>query len=117
MSLRHGVHTVTVRPTVKTMGPRGELVASLGEPVEYSVNVQPVSSSEAESLGMQVSTLYRVKYFPQAHGGVPWVGGAYSRITWNGREFDQQGEAMVSSMSPRTGHVKILMAARSSAVK
>lgn len=117
MSLRKGRHKVTVRQAVESTNSRGAIVQSWGEPVEYSVNVQPVSTAEAESLGLTVNTVYRLKYWPNEHGGVPWVGGAYSRITWDGREFDQQGEAMVSSMSPRTGHVKVLMSARGSEVK
>ena len=123
--LRRGVHTVTVRPMVETVGARGGVVQSLGDPVEVQVNVQPVSTSEVESLssalgtvkGLSVGATYRVKYFPREHGGVPWPGGAYSRITWQGREYDQQGEGLVSSMSSVTGHVKVIMTARSSAVK
>lgn len=116
MTLRKGKHVVSVRPAAATVNSRGAIVQTWGEPFEYSVNVQPLSSSEVEDLGLKVPTAYRVKYWPGEHGGMPWFGGAYSRITWNGREFDQQGEAMLSSMSPRTGHVKVIMTARSSGV-
>lgn len=116
MNLRRGVHTVQVQES-KTEYVDGRKKSTLGQPTTYRVNVQPVSTAEREALGLSVDTVYRVKYWPQLHGNIPWVGGAYSRITWNGREFDQHGEALLSSMSPRTGHVKILMTARTSEVK
>ncbi|WP_346843738.1 hypothetical protein [uncultured Rothia sp.] len=118
MSLRKGRHVVTVQPMHEdTYGSRGAVVQRLGAPVPYQVNVQPLSSSEIEEIGLKVATAYRVKYWPQEHGGVPWAGGPYSRITWDGREFDQQGEAMLSSMSDVTGHVRVVMTARGTEVK
>lgn len=117
MTLRKGKHVVSVRTAVETVDDRGAIVQTWGRPVEYSVNVQPLSSSEVEAFGLKVSTAYRVKYWPQEHGGKQWVGGAYSRISWDRREYDQQGEAMLSSMSPRTGHVTVIMTARTSGVR
>lgn len=115
--LTRGVHTVTVTPRIETIGPRGAIVQSFGQPQKFQCNVKPASTDEREAVGVTVETVYRIKYFPQAHGGKPWAGGTYSRITWDGREFEQIGEGLISSRSPRTGHVKILMKARSSTVK
>lgn len=117
MSLRKGKHLVTVRPAYEEVSDRGLLVQRWGVAETYHVNVQPVSTVEAESLGLSVTTTYRIKYWPQAHGGKPWIGGAYSRIIWEGNEYDQQGDPMVSVMSPVTGHVKVFMTARASQVK
>lgn len=117
MTLRNGKHTVTVSTATTVQGNRGQLVQQWSEGQTFQVNVQPLSSTEREAIGLAVETVYRIKYFPQQHGGKPWPGGAYTRITWNGREYDQLGEATISSMSERTGHTKILMRARSSEVK
>lgn len=114
--LRRGKHIVTVRTAETKLGPRGQIVEEWHDAGTFRANIQPVSSSEREAIGVNVETVYRLLYFPQVHGS-PWPGGAYSRITWNGREYDQLGEAMLSSMSSRTGHVRILMKARGSGVK
>lgn len=117
MSLRKGRHTVSVRPAFTEVTDRGALVQRWAEPEAFQVNVQPVSTAEAEALGLTVATVYRIKYWPQEHDGKPWAGGPYSRITWNGREYDQQGDPMESSMSATTGHTKVLMTARASEVR
>ena len=48
---------------------------------------------------------------------LPWPGGPHSRVTWEGREFDQQGPARRSTRSPRTAHVEVTLTARSQEVK
>lgn len=115
--LTAGVHTVDVVTRREVMTDRGPVVQEDGIPVTYKVNVQPVSTAEREALGVGVSTVYRIKYFPQAHGGKPWSGGPYSKIIWNGGTYEQLGDPLISSMSPRTGHVKVLMAAQQSEVR
>lgn len=116
-TLRKGKHTVAVQAMEEEITSRGLVVQKPGAVVTLSVNVQPLQSAEAESIGVSVSTSYRLKYFPNAHGGVPWPGGAYSRITWQGREYDQVGEATLSSMSSTTSHYRVVMKARESQVK
>lgn len=113
--LRAGRHTVAVMPVLAQGGPYAP--EESGEPVEVQCNVQPVSADEIQRLGLKTSTVYRVKYFPGAHGQEPWPGGAYSKITWGGRVFEQRGEALLSSMSERTSHYKVIMVDPSSEVR
>ena len=113
--LRKGVHTVTVTPVQPSAGPYGP-----EEPATHVMvrcNVQPVSSKEAAGLAEGVQTVYRVKYFHQEHGQAPWPGGPYSRIEWDGRVFEQRGEAILSSMSATTSHYKVLIVDPSAEVK
>lgn len=114
-ALRHGVHTVTVTPVLESDGPYAE--ETLGEPVTVRCNVQPVSAAERQDLGLTTTTAYRIKYFHPVHGGKPWPGGPYSKIDWQGRRFEQRGEALLSSMSPRTAHYKIIMVSQASEVR
>lgn len=113
--LRRGVHEVAVTPIKASDGPYGP--EGHGEPVTVRCNVQPVSTEEAQDMGVSTVTAYRVKYFPGEHGGMGWPGGPYSRVTWRGRVFEQRGDALVSSMSPRTAHVKIIIVDPSSEVR
>ena len=106
--VRRGVHEVQVRRVVQTDSPYGP-ERHVTDPVTVQCNVQPVNAEESQALGLSTATVYRLKYFPGEHGGAPWPGGPYSRITWRGREFEQRGDALESSMSPRTAHVKVLM--------
>lgn len=113
--LRSGRHLVTVTPIVAEDGPYGPEEA--GESVQVRCNVQPLSAAETQGLGLGVRTVYRIKYFPSQHGGVPWPGGPYSTIRWQGGTYQQQGEALLSSMSPVTGHYKVIMVSASSEVR
>lgn len=106
--VRRGVHEVQVRRVIETDSPYGP-ERHVTDPVSVQCNVQPVSAEESQALGLSAATVYRLKYFPGEHGGAPWPGGPYSRITWQGREYEQRGDALESSMSPRTAHVKVLM--------
>lgn len=106
--VRRGVHVVQVHRVTRSDSPYGPEHHAT-DPVTVRCNVQPVSTEEAQALGLSVSTVYRVKYWPGEHGGAPWPGGPYSRITWRGRIFEQRGDVLESSMSPRTAHVKTLM--------
>lgn len=115
-ALRKGKHRVILIPRREQLSDRGLLVQTDGDPVEYQVNVQPSSTSERQALGITTDTVYRLKYFPQMHGGKPWVGGPYSRILWEGKEYEQLGDPMLTSMSPQTGHVKVMMKAKWSEV-
>ena len=118
MSLRKGRHKVTVRPVIEVKDQYGEAAQGLGDPVEVQCNVQPASATERESLGLVAETVYRIKYWPGEHGNVPWPGGAYSEVEWPpGRKWDQRGEALLSSMSDTTGHVKVMITAQDSEVR
>lgn len=97
-----------MRRVVQTDSPYGP-ERYVADSVTVRCNVQPVSAEESQALGLSTATVYRVKYFPGEHGGATWPGGPYARITWRGREFEQRGDALESSMSPRTAHVKVLM--------
>lgn len=114
--LDNGPHTVTVTPMIETEDPFGSTV-ELGDPVEIpGVSVQPVEASEAESLGVQATTSYRVI------GRSGWPGGVHSKVRIDvgpqaGRTFDQSGEARVYGMSRRTAHFDVLIVSGSSEVR
>lgn len=102
-------HTLVVTPVVASEDRYGGTVLTPGVPVTVRGSVQPVSAEEAESLGVQAATSYRFI-------GREWPGGVHSTAVWEGRTFDQQGEARRYSMSPRTAHVDVILTARSSEV-
>ncbi|WP_461024676.1 hypothetical protein [Thalassiella azotivora] len=83
-----------------------------GTPVEVRGVVQPVQADELQALGAaQTETVYRFI------GRGPWPGGVHSTVTWDGREWDQLGEAKVYSTGRRTGHIDVLLRARTSEVR
>ena len=117
MGLIHrGPHTVTVTPRVKVTDSMGTTIRD-GTPVQVTgVAVQPVSAEESEALGTQALTTYRII------GAGQWPGGVQSKVRvdvgpYTGRTFDQQGEARVYGMSPRTAHFDVLVTARGSEVR
>lgn len=118
-AIRRGLHTVQVRTRVKTTDKYGEVVSELSpEAVQVQCNVQPASAEETELLaGAGATTVYRVKYWPNEHGGAPWPGGPYSQIVIDGKAYEQRGEALKSRMSGTTGHIKIYAAAYDSEAK
>lgn len=109
--LDRGPHTVTVTPMVEVRDSMGTTLEP-GAPVTVQrVAVQPLSADEAEALGVQARTAYRVI------GRGPWPGGINSSIRvdtgpYAGRVFDQDGEARIYGMSPRTAHFDVAMTAR-----
>lgn len=109
--LDRGVHEVVVTPRVKTVGEYGETVLADGLPVAVSgCQVQPVTAEEAESLNVSATTTYRVV------GRGPWPGGLVSQVSWNGRLWDQVGEARVYTNGRRTAHFDAIIQARTTAV-
>lgn len=108
--IRRGRHTVTVHPRTKTIDRYGETISTLStEGHTIQCNVQPLSAEETLALGGGVvQTGYRIKYWPQEHGHVPWPGGPYSQITIDGEKYEQRGEPLQSRMSGTTGHTKII---------
>lgn len=113
---RHKVEVILTRRQPDGMGDYETVELP---PVQLRCNVHPVSAVEREALGLQALTAYRIKYHRTGAPGqsVPWPGGPRSVIVWNGRRFEQQGEALLSSMSPRTGHETIVMQAVSTEVR
>lgn len=114
--LDQGPHTVTVIPKTRVKNRLNTWELIPGEPVEMvGVSVQalgaaptkPVSEAVQTGLGEQVRTNLRVL------GRGPWPGGPYSEVIWEGRVYDQEGEAAVYSMSARTQHFSVVLTARS----
>lgn len=114
--LSHGPHAVTVTPMVKITDSMGTSIEP-GEPIEVTrVALQPVEAAEAEALGVQALTTYRVI------GRGQWPGGIDSTVRvdsgpYAGRQFDQSGEARLYGMSPRTAHFDVLITSRYAEVK
>lgn len=113
--LDRGPHAVTVTPMVTVEDSMGTSIGP-GTPVAVpNVAVQPVDATEAESLGVQARTAYRII------GRGPWPGGINSTVRvdtgpYAGRVFDQDGEARIYGMSPRTAHFDVLVTARGAEV-
>lgn len=69
--------------------------------------VQPVTSAEANDLGLEAIESYRVI------GRGPWPGGMHSVITWDGRTWDQRGPARRHRSGLATHHVVVIITSRS----
>lgn len=111
--IRKGLHTVIVYPRTHTVDAYGDVVETLGAGVSVQCNVQPSSANEILDMpgGLTPTTVYRIKYWPQEHGGTPWPGTSDSLIEIDGQRFEQRGESQVSRMSTTTGHVKVFAVA------
>lgn len=100
-------HTVTVRPAVLKPGDLARKVV-LGDPVTVTrVAVQPISSTETDETSTDE---YKVI------GRGAWPGGTHARVTVTDGphkgEYDQQGEAVVHGMTPRTTHYVVRLRRR-----
>lgn len=111
MSLLEGRHRLQVQ-TARRGGTSkyGNAQITYKDPVEVSGNVQAVSSEEIASLGMQTKSVYRVL-------ARSWPGGPYSRIFWEGKMFEQRGEARWFTRSAATYHCEVLMVAAGVEIK
>lgn len=111
--IRKGLHTVIVYPRTHTVDAYGDVVETLGSGVSVQCNVQPSRANEILDMpgGLTPTTVYRIKYWPQEHGGTPWPGTSDSLIEIDGQKFEQCGEPQVSQMSTTTGHVKVFAVA------
>lgn len=111
--IRKGLHTVTVYPRISSADAYGDVVETLGAGVPVQCNVQPSSANEIFDMpgGLTPTTVYRLKYWPQEHGGTPWPGTSDSLIEIDGQKFEQLGEPQISRMSTTTGHVKVFAVA------
>ena len=114
--LDRGPHSVTVTPMVEVQDSMGTTIQP-GTPVSLSgLALQPVEASEAEALGVQARTSYRVI----GRGG--WPGGVHSVVRvdagpYAGRSFDQSGEARIYGMSARTAHFDVVITSGSAEVR
>ncbi|MEX5308895.1 hypothetical protein [Kocuria sp. CPCC 205297] len=114
MSLRSAPrHTVTVTTVQRVPDGMGGYEDVEQPPVTRHCNVYPLSATERYELGFQAVTTYQVFDHEQQinPGAGPWPGGNHTRITWEGRTFQQEGEPMVHTMSRRTSHQRIVMTA------
>jgi hypothetical protein len=103
--LDRATHWVSVETAVRSTGEYGEDKVSYAAPVQVGCFVQPVRAEEANGLGVQADTAYKVI-------ARDWPGGIHSRITWLGRTWFQHGETLHHTMSARTRHdVAIIEAA------
>ena len=105
------VEVVTMTTVQDGMG--STLVPSI--PVTVTgLQMQPVSSEEADALGTTALTTFRLI------GRGPWPGGPHSRVTVTGgphsvgRMFDQRGEARLYGNGRLTRHVDVLITAAGS---
>lgn len=79
-------------------------------PIDTPVNVpgrlQPSTAAESEAMGQVKGTMYRYtsRTFP---------GGAFARVTVDGRDWDVIGQPKHHTGSPRTEHYTTLLKARS----
>lgn len=109
--LDRGPHAVTVTPMVEVKDSMGTTLEP-GDPIHVGgVALQPVSAEEAEALGVQARTSYTLI------GRGDWPGGVNSTVTvtagpYEGRTFDQSGEARIYGMSPRTAHYDVTLTSR-----
>lgn len=111
---------MVVTPKIKQRNAYGEWDRVPGTPVTVAgVMVQPFEASGASGAqnersalgGPQADSQYRVT------GRGPWPGGTHSEVAWNGRIWDQVGEAKVYSVSRRTSHFDARIEVRTAEVK
>lgn len=111
--LESGTDVVTVTLTKKQKNQRNtyDYVPDLSRSYTHMVNVRAVSMDVAHDDGTQAVSVYKFRVRN-------WEGGIHSRIYWNGREFDQIGEAKPHLTGSDTmQHVEVRMQARSAEVK
>jgi len=103
-------HWVLVESAVSGVGEYGEDTVTYGPAVSVACAVQPVRAEEANGLGVQADTAYKVI-------ARDWPGGIHSRVTWLGRTWFQHGETLRHSMSARTQHDVAIIEAASAGVR
>ena len=101
-------HEVWVTPKVRTVDKYGEAVYVDGDRVgPIPCAVQPFTSGQNNVTGVKIEkygTQVKVGYNVYA---LEWPGGPSSTVEWQGRKYQQDGEAQVYSMSANTAHVKV----------
>jgi len=106
--LDDGPDVVTVTPMVAVPGRAGTVDYQPGTPVEVSGGrMQQLSADESARIGVTASSSWRWIGRPRDSTGsrIAWPGGPHSTVSWDGREFDQQGEPLVRRASVGVEHV------------
>lgn len=97
---------VAVYPEVDSVdGDDNPIRVPAEQPVRVGGRVQPASADETRDRGYKAGTYYRFigRSFPR---------GAYARVEWAGREWDVDGEPLLSRGSEATRHVTVMLRAR-----
>lgn len=98
--LNRGTETVTVVPEEAVTDREGNTrtrPTTVG--VEARAVVQPLTSTEAQDIGFQTTSKYRLRLV-----GYPSLLGAQSQVEWQGKRYAIEGEPMQYNGSPRTRH-------------
>lgn len=95
---------MTVQPHKVVAGRYGQDWVPDGDPVEQPCAVQPISAEEAERLGVHTETTMRIICRR-------WPYGPHTLVVYNGREYEQVGEARQYRMSRRTAHDDVVIRA------
>ena len=107
MSLLDGREEILVFPQVLTVDADGNPVyAPSPVPLAFLARVTALSAVESAALGQGFTTLHRLtaRELPV---------GAWSKVTWRGRDWDVLGEPTVRDQgSPASDHVTVMIRAR-----
>ena len=106
--LDDGRDTVTLYPEIVStdvLGNPGKRVPDLDNPVTVTGRVQPVSFTETDLNGQQVTTRYR--FITRT-----FLAGAFARATWDGRSWDVIAEPARRNGSDTTRHSTVILQAR-----
>lgn len=109
-----GIETVYVSRVEKVKTDLGTTTKHTAPVAVSNVSIQPVAADEEAGDTLSTLTLKVI-------GSGEWPGGAKSIISVKAGpyagDYDQEGEARVHSMSPRTAHFVVRMTSRSREVK
>lgn len=107
-------HRVTVTPMRVVKDSMGSTLVP-GDPISLEVFIQPLDSDEVDDLGLQSKTSCRII------GRDGWPDGISAKVhidkgPYEGRTFDQDGEARRYGMSPRIYHYDVIITSRGTEV-
>jgi hypothetical protein len=83
-----------------------DIEGSQSSAVTHNCSGRPLSAKEKVERGIAVSEVYY-----RLVAEVTWSGGINSRVTFDGRSFEQVGEAEFHKRNPITQHAKVLLRA------
>lgn len=99
-------HKLTVQPYQETPGSIGqETYEPVGAPIPVRGNKHPLTAQETEDNGLQNFTTTNFHC-------LSWPGDQHCRVTLDGAEWDQIGEAKLFDMSTRTRHYEVILRKR-----
>lgn len=99
-------HVVLVQPYKRADGRYGDTWVADGGPVQVAGALQPQSAEEAGSASLGLSADTTWLFLCRS-----WPYGPHARVTHDGREFEQVGEARRYRMSARTSHDDVVLRA------